>query len=317
MSKPTKQRQKPALPQHELRIIKNVRGLEVRRTANGARTISGYFATFNTLSDDLGGFVERIKPGAFTQSLRDNPEVLCLYNHNSDLILGRVSSGTLSVSEDSIGLRFNVTLPDTTYANDLVTLMERGDVAACSFAFNVGEDGDTWEIISDKLVRTLVSVRLYEGSIVGSPAYPNTVADLRSCPVALRGKLNVRNLDAEQGSEVDPDDDGDEDDIWNDFDEGDDEDFRCAYRCELCSLAQHSHLSNLTEDDPAARSKKKITRAKSNLSEDDLMQEQQRCAYRCAACRSLLGGHFPAPNAVNEDDADARAHAHLLSLRRR
>jgi HK97 family phage prohead protease len=311
---------KPVTPKHELRVVKNVQRLEIRKNAAGQRTVSGYFATFNTLSSDLGGFVERISPGAYTQSLRDNPEVLCLYNHNTDLILGRVSSGTLSVSEDSIGLRFKVTLPDTSYANDLVNLMERGDVAACSFAFSInGDNGDTWEMIGDKLVRTLVSVNLYEGSIVGNPAYPNTVADLRSCPVTLRSKLSKRD-----GSESDSPDDhpgqhwSDEDDDWVDdsMSEADDDtdeewnsrsaSFRCQYRCLHC----RSIHSNLTEDDPSARS------ANSNLTEDYFaVRCAKRCAERCQQCRSM-SSHYPTANAVNEDDPTARAYKHLLSLRR-
>jgi hypothetical protein len=79
-----------------------------------------------------------------------------------------------------------------------------------------------------------------------------------------------------------------------------------------CRSADMTHLSNIAEDDPSARSKK-IVRAKSNLTEDDLMQEQERCSYRCGACRSLLSGHFPQ---MSQADADARAaHRHLLSLR--
>jgi uncharacterized protein len=310
---------KPVTPKHELRVVKNVQRLEIRKNAAGQRTVSGYFATFNTLSSDLGGFVERISPGAYTQSLRDNPEVLCLYNHNTDLILGRVSSGTLSVSEDSIGLRFKVTLPDTSYANDLVNLMERGDVAACSFAFSInGDNGDTWEMIGDKLVRTLVSVNLYEGSIVGNPAYPNTVADLRSCPVTLRSKL-TRSSDPDcdpDSEDYDADACSDLDDL-DDIDSDDSEDYRCNYRCAACRNASHVHLTNLSEDDADARShhsKKKVSRA---LSADDMFEEQRKCSYRCAACRSLLSGHWPVPNAVNEDDEDARAAAHILSLRRR
>jgi HK97 family phage prohead protease len=167
---------------------------EVRKNADGTRTVSGYFATFGTLSYDLDGFKERILPGAFSQSLKDKPDVLCYYNHNADSILGRVSSGTLAVSEDSKGLRFSVTLPDTSYASDLISLMTRGDVNSCSFGFTT--DKDSWnEDANGNLIRTLEQVTLWEGSIVGSSAYPNTVADLRSCPSALRSKLRAKKRD--------------------------------------------------------------------------------------------------------------------------
>jgi uncharacterized protein len=311
-----KQRKKPVLPQHEVRVIRNTQRLEIRKTASGARTISGYFATFNTLSSDLGGFFERISPGAFSDSLeKSGIDVMALYNHNGDMPLARVSNQSLSVSEDSRGLRFTLTLPKgVSYVEDLVSLLEQEVVSACSFSFSVQNGGDTWEMIGDRLIRTLTSVTLYEGSIVGNPAYPNTVADLRSCPVTLRSKL-TRSSDPDcdpDSEDYDADACSDLDDL-DDIDSDDSEDYRCNYRCAACRNASHVHMTNLSEDDPLARSKKKIVRA---LSADDI-QEQQRCQYRCAACRSLLSSHWPVPNAVNEDDPLARAHAHLLSLRSR
>jgi len=68
---------------------------EIRKNADGSQSISGYAATFGDYSQDLGNFREVVKAGAFKQSLRDNPDVLCLYGHDSNLILGRVGSGTL------------------------------------------------------------------------------------------------------------------------------------------------------------------------------------------------------------------------------
>lgn len=176
-------------PQREVRVNKTPQKFTIRKNGDGTRSVSGYFAKFNSLSSDLGGFFERISPGAFTDSLRSSPDVLCFYNHNSDAILGRVSSGTLSVSEDTVGLRFDVKLPDTSYAKDLVSLMQRSDVTGCSFGFSVADGGDSWEQVGDQIVRTLNKVTLWEGSIVGQPAYPETVADLRSCPMPLRSRL--------------------------------------------------------------------------------------------------------------------------------
>jgi hypothetical protein len=295
---------KTTTTKHEVRTQLASQRFEIRSNSDGTRSISGYFATWDTLSTDLGGFRERIQRGAFSQSLRDNPDVLCYYNHNSDLILGRVASGTLSVSEDSTGLKFLCQLPETSVARDLIALMERGDVSACSFAFSVPQNGDEWTEVNGQIIRTVIQASLWEGSIVGTPAYPQTVADLRSCPSALRSKLKRSDND-------DDDDDLDCDGDDPDCQDGEEsEDFRCQYRCAACRSAEIAHLSNIAEDDPDERSRRSIS---TSLSEDDLMQEQERCAYRCAACRSLLSGHFPVPNAVNEDD---RA-AHLALLTRR
>lgn len=138
------------------------------------RTVSGYFARFGERSLDLGGFTETIASGAFTKTLRENPDVLALVDHDIRKLLGRTSSGTLQVHEDERGLAFSVTLPDTSYANDLRALMDRGDINACSFGFVC--EADSW----DGDVRTVKQVRLIEGSIVATPAYPSTTAQLRS-----------------------------------------------------------------------------------------------------------------------------------------
>jgi len=220
----------------ELRISSVPQKFEIRKDAKtGARTISGYFAVFDSLSSDLGGFVERIKPGAFKQSLKDTPDVIAYYNHNTDQILARVSNGSMTVEEDSKGLRFRLTLPPTTYADDLIALMEQNLVSACSFGFSTVEDD--WQMIGDQLVRTLIRVNLFEGSIVGSPAYPATVADLRSCPSKLRSKLKNDDLD-------DDDDDADSDD--------DDADRECNCRCEACRAA---HPNNAGDQSKRAANK--------------------------------------------------------------
>jgi HK97 family phage prohead protease len=288
-----KQRKKPLLPQHELRVIKNAQRLEVRKNANGTRSISGYFATFNTLSEDMG-FRERIQPGAFL-NLKNNPDIVADYNHDSSMILARVSNGSLTVSDDGKGLRFSMTLPlGVSYVNDLIALMEsNGLVSSCSFSFSVNDGGDKWAMEGDQLVRTLTSITLYSGSIVGQPAYPKTVADLRSCPVALRSKLK-RNADDENpcdpdSSNYDPDDPN----CTCDDDDSDED-----YRSNACDFRCASHRSANAGWDQTA-----------GYADDD---NEVRCAMRCGRCercRSLHG--------IQEDDADVRAHAHLLSLRRR
>ena len=79
----------------------------------------GYAAVFNRPSHDLGGFREVILPGAFKRTLATSEAVRALYNHNADQVLGRVGAGTLRLSEDETGLRFELDLPPTSYANDL------------------------------------------------------------------------------------------------------------------------------------------------------------------------------------------------------
>ena len=158
---------------------------EYRATPNGltnatGNTVRGYFAKFNSESCDLGGFTEVLAPGCFAESLRANPDVLALVDHNTGQVIGRTTSGTLSLREDNIGLAFEVELPDTSYARDLRALLERGDISQCSFGMSVPTDGGTWERRDGKMLRTIIKANLFGGSIVAMPAYTDTQAQLRS-----------------------------------------------------------------------------------------------------------------------------------------
>lgn len=151
---------------------------ELRAEGDGS-TFVGYAAVFNSPSEPLP-FIERIAPGAFAKSLRSRKQDIKLYvNHNSDMVLASRRSGSLRLSEDSIGLRVEADLPETSYARDLKDLMQRGIVDKMSFGFQVDKRGDMWN--EDGTERTLTSLRLFEVSVVtGFPAYEATQAAVRS-----------------------------------------------------------------------------------------------------------------------------------------
>ena len=152
--------------------------VELREDPGADPAICGYAAKFDTLSENLGGFREQIRPGAFDTVLTN--DVRALFNHEPNLILGRTTAGTLTLSADSTGLSYRITPPDTQYARDLMKSMQRGDVSQSSFAFTV--DNDSWDEDDDgRLVRTINSVkRLYDISPVTYPAYPDTDAAVRA-----------------------------------------------------------------------------------------------------------------------------------------
>ncbi|MDP1650396.1 MAG: HK97 family phage prohead protease [Rubrivivax sp.] len=159
--------------------------LEVR-TASGLALPSpgklvGHAAVFDSPAD-LGEFVESVRPGAFTRSLRQPGAIMALYDHERRSILGRVSAGTLRLREDAKGLAFELDLPDTTVGRDLAVLVERGDVSGCSFGFVVPKGGDHWEQRNGKLVRELRTVDLREITITPDPAYADTTVAKRSMP---------------------------------------------------------------------------------------------------------------------------------------
>ncbi len=152
-------------------------GGELRASAD-KKKIEGYAALFNSDSIDLGGFIETIRPGAFARALRERQDVRALINHDSNLLLGRVNSGTLALTEDSKGLRFVCDLPATSYARDLVEQIGRGDISGCSFGFIPKKDA--WPSANR---RELVDVNLIDCGPVTFPAYPET-------SVAARAALN-------------------------------------------------------------------------------------------------------------------------------
>lgn len=142
-------------------------------------TLVAYAATYNTLSSDLGGFREKIANGAFDKSLQAGDDVRALIGHDPNLIVGRTKNGTLRLASDVKGLRTQCTLPDTSYARDLLESVNRGDISECSFGFTVDDDSWTDEDDPDERgarikVRTLRSVRLVDCSYVAYPAYPGT-----------------------------------------------------------------------------------------------------------------------------------------------
>jgi uncharacterized protein len=149
---------------------------EIREINNQPTVLIGYAAIFNQLSEEIYGFRERIAPGAFATSLGN--DVRALFNHDPNLILGRTTSGSLSLLEDSKGLRVEITPPDTQLARDLIISMRRGDIDQMSFGFRTKKDN--WEEIDGQTVRTLIDVDLFDVSPVTFPAYPQADIAVRS-----------------------------------------------------------------------------------------------------------------------------------------
>ena len=173
---------------------------EVRAKQDGTGgtkyVIEGHGAVFNRLSQNLGGFVEQIDPGAFKRTLGDNPDTRGLINHDPSLLLGRTRSGTLRLSVDSVGLPYEIDAPDTQYARDLIVSMERGDIDQSSFAFFVMPNGDTWDQTDQGMpLRTLTALSIHNGDVspVTYPAYED--ADSGVAGRAFKSLAEARSLD--------------------------------------------------------------------------------------------------------------------------
>lgn len=159
--------------------------------------IVGYAAVFDQWSEDLGGFREIIRAGAFTKTLKDGADVRALFNHDPNFVLGRSKSGTLDVSEDKKGLAIKIDPPTTQLIRDLVIApIQRGDINQMSFAFRTVKD--SWQRPDPAngrplAERELLEVKLYDVSPVTYPAYPQT-------SVAVRELVDSMNENAEEPS---------------------------------------------------------------------------------------------------------------------
>lgn len=174
----------------------------MQTSPDGSRTISGYAIVYNSPSQDLGGFIELVAPGAVTDSLRNSPDVLCLRDHDVSILLGRTISKTLTLTDDTTGLRFSCRLPDTSQASDLAASIDRGDLSGVSFGFVTEED--KWAAGKDgNVVRTLRKITLFEISPCSFPAY--SASSVRSCPPELRSQLRSRKNDDEDEDDCDCD----------------------------------------------------------------------------------------------------------------
>jgi HK97 family phage prohead protease len=171
----------------------------------GANKVSGRAASYNIRTKIQPGLYEQIAPGAFDRVLRSpGLDVVCLFNHDSSLVLGRTTAHppTLRLSTDRFGLNFEVDLANTSTANDLRESIKRGDISGCSFAFKldpqagddiftdcIGDDGES------AVLRTIRNVSvLQDVSPVTYPAYAGTSVTARFNQVSNEVRQMVRQF---------------------------------------------------------------------------------------------------------------------------
>lgn len=160
--------------------------LVIETRANGREAIRGLAIPYNRLSVDLGGFRERIMPGAFDKILarqRGKQEILSYFNHDANWLLGRESAGTLEITSDERGISYIVEPPDTQAGRDVMALVRSRNLRGSSFAFTVSQKGERFTTDENgKAIREVVEASgLYEMGPVVTPAYSST-----SVAVAMR-----------------------------------------------------------------------------------------------------------------------------------
>jgi len=168
----------------EIRVL-GLEGLEIRHSGrpNEGFTLRGYVAVHNQTSHDLGGFREQIATGAFDEVLATEPDVHLTWDHDTRYVAARTKNNTLHLSSDETGLLIDAQVGNYSWAKDLRTALERGDINQGSFAFTVADGGDEFAADDDgNVMRTINNVgNLYDVTVTAQGAYPQTsLAAVRS-----------------------------------------------------------------------------------------------------------------------------------------
>jgi HK97 family phage prohead protease len=143
------------------------------------RTIIGYASVYNSIYPICPGYAETVLPGAFDDC--DMSDVVALYNHDDEFLLARCTNGkgTLKLSLDDHGLKFEFEAPNTTAGNDILENIRLGNIQGCSFAFTIAEEKIDYEVAqADGSTATFTSIvkvgKLYDVGPVVFPAYEDT-----------------------------------------------------------------------------------------------------------------------------------------------
>lgn len=172
---------------NEIRSVPTDLKVITRDDGTGSKQIQGYAILFDSLSVDLGGFVEIIKPTALGGV--DLSDVKLVYAHENNSILARVSAGNLQTKVDDKGLFFIADLPDTTLANDVYANIQAGNLKGMSFTFNIPDGGDTWTRQQDgSLLHTVNQIgTITELTVTAYPAYQKTSVELKRSAENMKG----------------------------------------------------------------------------------------------------------------------------------
>lgn len=162
--------------------------VKVESRNGGKSAMTGYGAVFYNSADPgteyalWDDMVERIMPGAFDRALREKQDVRCLFNHDTDNLLGRSSSGTLRMSVDAKGLFYDCDLPETQGGKDVGVMLARGDLNGSSFSFRAMKKTFKEEVRNGRpyYIREVEDVDVYDVGPVTFPAYDASTAGIRS-----------------------------------------------------------------------------------------------------------------------------------------
>jgi HK97 family phage prohead protease len=169
--------------------------VEIREDGDKKKHVCGIIP-YDSRSEDLGGFIEIIRKGAFTKTLQEG-DARCLWAHNTQYVLGRKSSQTLTLEDRDDGLHFDCVMPGTTWAADVFETINRRDAPGVSFGFAAVKDLWTNNGDSEPQTRELLEVRLFEISVgVAFPAYPESTSETSTRALCAKSGINFDDIAA-------------------------------------------------------------------------------------------------------------------------
>lgn len=140
--------------------------------------IEGYFSVFNSIYELWDGATEEIERGAFTETL--DGDIRALIDHDTRLVLGRTTAGTLTLREDEHGLFGSIEInPKDSDAMNLYERVKRGDVSQCSFGFEILKEETETSDDGNSIHWRIQKVLLHEVSVCTFPAYKETEVSAR------------------------------------------------------------------------------------------------------------------------------------------
>lgn len=170
------------------------------RAENGKRYIEGYFVVYGARYEIFKDATETVDRGAF-DLVRDS-DVRALTNHDTTLVLGRTTAGTLTLRDDDYGLWGSIEINEND--QDAVNQWERvnrRDVTQCSFGFDI-LDEEFIEKDDDKTEWHIRKVKLYEVSVVTFPAYEATGVSARKAELETIKKRKLEKWRSEMRSKI-------------------------------------------------------------------------------------------------------------------
>ena len=171
------------------KLLSSYRCTNIRAT--DSNTIIGRIP-YNSQSEGLG-YIEILKPGCFSRAIEKADNIISLWNHDPGMPLASTKSGTLMLNETRDGLNVRIE-PNmtTTWGQNALSAVKRGDISGLSFGFNVKDSGVKWDKNNVRVIHEVN--QLFEVSPVAFPAYSESCVRLRSYSSSTGRSLYLRHI---------------------------------------------------------------------------------------------------------------------------